>query len=87
MTDKQMAAVIQGVIDPSIYDGPHRGLTFDEALEEVLGTDYTTVSSVSTLEEAGVITGNAGLVVRMSDGTEFQITVVRVLGPTTTTTR
>ena len=58
MTDKQMAAVIQGVIDPSIYDGPHRGLTIDEALDEVLGRDDATVSSVSAFEEAWVLTNN-----------------------------
>ena len=30
-----------------------------------------------SFEDAGVLTTNAGLVVRMDDGTEFQITVVR----------
>lgn len=34
-------------------------------------------SRVSTYDEAGVLTNNAGLVVRLFDGTEFQITVVR----------
>ena len=32
-------------------------------------------------DEAGVLTNNAGLVVRMDDGSEYQITVVRSRGP------
>ena len=32
-------------------------------------------------DELGMLTRNAGLVVRMKDGTEFQITVVRSRGP------
>jgi hypothetical protein len=31
-------------------------------------------------DEAGVLTRNAGLVVRMDDGAEFQITIVRSRG-------
>ena len=33
-----------------------------------------------TFEEAGPLTGNEGLVVRMADGAEFQIRVVRSRG-------
>ncbi len=32
---------------------------------------------VSTYAEAGLLTSNRGLVVRMSDGSEFQVTIVR----------
>jgi len=32
-------------------------------------------------DELGVLTQNAGLVVRMDDGSEFQVTVVRSRGP------
>ena len=35
------------------------------------------IRSVVTFEEAGVLTRGAGLVVRMADGAEFQITIVR----------
>jgi hypothetical protein len=35
------------------------------------------VTSVRTFEEVSVLTSNDGLVVRMDDGSEFQITVVR----------
>jgi hypothetical protein len=34
------------------------------------------VTRVQTFEEAGLLTRNAGLVVRLSDGREFEITVV-----------
>ena len=32
-------------------------------------------------DEAGVLTSNAGLIVRMDDGSEYQVTVVRSRGP------
>lgn len=35
------------------------------------------VESFKTFEEAGVMTKNNGVVVRMEDGSEFQITVVK----------
>jgi hypothetical protein len=35
------------------------------------------VEQVTTFREAGILTSNRGLVVRMDDGSEFQVTVVR----------
>ncbi|HUT56490.1 MAG TPA: hypothetical protein VNA25_01295 [Phycisphaerae bacterium] len=35
------------------------------------------VRRVETFEEAGVLTGNRGVVVRAADGSEFQITIVQ----------
>ena len=35
------------------------------------------VKRVETLEEAGILTRNAGLVIRMNNGSTFQITVVK----------
>ena len=35
------------------------------------------IREVVTYEDAGVLTSNAGLVVHMNDGAEFQITIVR----------
>ena len=35
------------------------------------------VASVRTFEEAGVLTGNRGVVVRCKGGAEFQVTVVQ----------
>lgn len=35
------------------------------------------LQSVETFEEAGVLTGNKGLVLRMADGSEFQVTLVQ----------
>lgn len=54
---------------------------FTEALRDVLFcarqvTDAE-VTSISTFEEAGVLTTNAGLVLRQDDGTEWQITIVQ----------
>lgn len=33
--------------------------------------------SITTFEDAGVMTRNKGVVLRMEDGSEFQITIVR----------
>ena len=41
----------------------------DEAAPEVV--------AVRTFEEAGVLTGNRGVVVRAADGSEFQVTIVQ----------
>jgi len=35
------------------------------------------IEGVASFEDAGVLTMNAGLVVTMDDGTEYQITIVR----------
>lgn len=35
------------------------------------------VKDIKTFYEANLITGNNGIVVKMNDGTEFQITVVQ----------
>ena len=35
------------------------------------------IRSVVTFEETGLLTRNAGLIVRMDDGTEFRITIIR----------
>ncbi len=43
-----------------------------EVPEELAGLDW-----VATFYEQEVLTNNAGLVIRMEDGNEFQITIVR----------
>ena len=56
-----------------------------EAIEELLDADTSAevplldreVARTSSFGDAGVLTTNAGLVVRMSDGAEFQVTVVQ----------
>jgi len=62
------------------------GLTeqsFTEGLAELIelateeGISGLEVLSTSTFDDAGVMTYNKGLVVRMEDGSEFQLTVVR----------
>ncbi len=56
---------------------------FSEAIEDLLddvpeeAVLYDEVKRTSSFESAGILTSNAGLVVRLKDGTEFQITVVQ----------
>ena len=53
--------------------------TFTADLEEALynyeNFDYE-VKSVSTFEQAGLLTNNKGLVVRLEDGSEYELTIV-----------
>lgn len=44
---------------------------------EDLPEELSGLEMVRTFEEAGILTYNKGLVLRMKDGSEFQITVVR----------
>ena len=44
---------------------------------EDLPDELSDVEMVQTYDEAGVLTYNKGLVLRMKDGSEYQITVVK----------
>ena len=44
--------------------------------DEECGTE-SEVKDTSTFEDAGLLTKNKGLVVRMKDGSEFQITILQ----------
>jgi len=48
-----------------------------EEVEGALGTDVFEVSAVSTFAESGVLTNNKGLVVRLGDGSKWQLTLVQ----------
>jgi len=58
---------------------------FADALRDVLAeTDgasddlnQMTIRRIDSFEDVGMLTRNAGLVVRMTDGSEFQVTVVQ----------
>jgi len=47
-----------------------------ETIQEALA-EQDNVRSVLTYDEAGMLTQNNGLVVRTSEGSEFQITIVK----------
>jgi hypothetical protein len=51
--------------------------TYVDCGAEALGEPELDGASVGTLAEAGVITADAGLVVTLEDGSEFQVTVVQ----------
>jgi len=48
-----------------------------ELLKALLEEELTEESRVLTFEEAGLLTRDEGLAVRLPDGDEFQITVVQ----------
>jgi len=49
---------------------------FEDFMQELLA-DQDEIRSILTFDEAGMLTRNKGLVVRTSDGSEFQITIVQ----------
>lgn len=54
----------------------------EEMLKEVLLQGYQSptgaeVEDVASFYEDGLLTNNHGVVIRLSDGTEFQLTIVR----------
>jgi len=67
MTEQEFEAFLYGVVETApaweTYDdeGHHKG----------------GVTMLATFEALGLMTGNAGLVVRLDDGSEFQVTIVR----------
>jgi len=52
-------------------------LSGDQDVQDILGDEMFADARVESFEEAGVMTTNKGLVVRMGDGSEFQLTIVR----------
>jgi hypothetical protein len=53
----------------------------DQSIGEEIGEPNLLARSVATFAERGVLTRNAGLVVRLQDGSEFQITIVQSQQP------
>ncbi|MDP9411164.1 MAG: hypothetical protein M3P70_11810 [Actinomycetota bacterium] len=50
---------------------------FAAELADELADDEVAVERVVTFADDGVLTDNRGLVLRLSDGSEFQLTIVR----------
>jgi hypothetical protein len=48
-----------------------------EEASEDSSSDFRELDRVRTFSDAGVMTRDAGLVLRLEDGTEYQLTIVR----------
>ncbi|MGI6189769.1 MAG: hypothetical protein GX041_09950 [Clostridiales bacterium] len=48
-----------------------------ELLRTLLEEELTEESRIQTFQEAGLLTRDKGLVIRLPDGNEFQITVIQ----------
>ena len=71
MTERDLADCLIALIESD-----HFGIVADHA-----AVPGRAVRDAVSYDEAGVLTHNSGWVVRMRDGSEFQITVVRSRGP------
>jgi len=69
MNAAQLADVIKELID-----------TYADCGAEALGEPALDGVSVVTFADSGVMTGNAGVVVTLHDGSEFQVSVVQSKG-------
>ena len=57
--------------------GPKSEEGFEDYLADLLEHDDDLDTEAETFEAAGVMTNNRGLVVRLPNGAEFQVTIVR----------
>ena len=70
------ASTIEQVLLETLWD--RDGDRFNEELATATGDDDTPIlEGLETFSEAGLLTRDNGLVVKMSDGTEYQITIKR----------
>ena len=69
MDEAQVAEALLDVFQGVVYN--------DESMVEEAVEKFGDVKRATSYEEGGYMTRDKGLVVRMEDGTEFQITVVR----------
>jgi hypothetical protein len=71
-----LAALLRGEVE-DIEEGLTEALAGTQ-VDDVWADGVTEIlSRVLTFEEDGVLTSDPGLVLRMSDGSEFQLTLVR----------
>lgn len=74
MDTKMLEAALAALLDGNVE-------TLDEGLLEnggdFDGDELPSLTGCRTYQDAGVLTSDAGLVLRMSDGSEFQLTLVR----------
>jgi hypothetical protein len=66
-------SVTEELMVQTLVDLLENGSTDQDETEEVLAG----LARVSTFSDEMMLTSNAGLVVRLDDGTEFQVTVVQ----------
>ena len=52
--------------------------SYEDCGAEALGEPELDGANVDTFADAGVLTNDAGLVVTLDDGSEFQITVIQI---------
>ena len=67
MNEKEFASTLADLLDEVSWADPDFGLDIPELAE----------SSVATFENVGMMSNNAGVVIELADGSQFQITIVK----------
>lgn len=76
-TTKDLQDKLIDLIDAVIDARDHGVDEADSELLDDLHDHIEGIEAVQTYEDADVLTSDCGMVLRMNDGTEFQITIVR----------
>ena len=71
MSEHDLEQALAGILDEASVTEP------DDEMTATIPVELTGVRDVASYRDAGVLTNNAGLVVLMKDGSEFQITIVQ----------
>jgi hypothetical protein len=72
-----LLAVLMGEVDPTEALPTDTITGDDDGADEADGGSEVWIDSAATFADEGVMRLNKGLVVRLSDGSEFQLSVIR----------
>ena len=73
MDEETFQGILEGILDALCNLAEED----KDEIESALGAEVFEVERVSSFAAEGVLTMNAGLVVRLSDGSKFQLTIVQ----------
>lgn len=65
------ARIVQNALINAAADGEN----FADEIAAIAGDDEVTVESVQSFDNAGLLTSHAGVVLNLTDGSEYQLTV------------
>ena len=77
MNEREMANALAEMLGEMAYLADDEVGVLEMSIPHELANTQTGIENARSYDEAGVMTTNAGFVIRMRDGSEFQVTVVQ----------
>ena len=77
MNEREMANALAEMLGEMAYLADDEVGVLEMSIPHELASTQTGIENARSYEEAGVMTRDAGFVIRMRDGSEFQVTVVQ----------